>query len=224
MKTITIGRGDGCDIHIDHNKISRRHAILKVYTFGKMEIVDMGQNGTWVNGVKLRPGVPFPVKRKDVVNFAEVSQLNWSRVPNPTKYLKLISAFMFLLLLLIVVLILAISKCPGDSSDIDNSYLPSVSTENTIEGNVSNESSSVDSKGQDNTKEAGNGSKEEEDMVVLPNNKSRAKTAEELFPFVNNKKNDSVKKESENKKDKEKEKKPKEKKSEKSSKNVHVII
>lgn len=223
MKTITIGRGDGCDIHIDHNKISRRHAILKVYTFGKMEIVDMGQNGTWVNGVKLRPGVPFPVKRKDVVNFAEVSQLNWSLVPNPTKYLKLASVFVFLLLLLIVVLILAISKCPGDSSDIGNSYLPSESMENTIEGNVSNDSHSVDSKEKENSQETGS-ENEEEDMVVLPNNKSRTKTAEELFPFVNNKKNDSVKKESENKKEKEKEKKPKDNKSEKNSKKVHVII
>ena len=89
MKTITIGRGDGANIIIDDEMISRRHAILRIYTFGKMELVDMGKNGTYVNGVKLRPNVPFPVKRKDVVNFAEVSKLDWSMVPDNTKYFKI---------------------------------------------------------------------------------------------------------------------------------------
>lgn len=89
MKTITIGRGDGADIFIDDEMISRRHAILRIYTFGKMEIVDMGKNGTFVNGVRLKPNVPFPVKRKDVVNFAEVSRLNWAQVPDNTKYFKI---------------------------------------------------------------------------------------------------------------------------------------
>lgn len=89
MKTITIGRGDGADIFIDDDMISRRHAILRIYTFGKMEIVDMGKNGTFVNGVRLKPNVPFPVKRKDVVNFAEVSRLNWAQVPDNTKYFKI---------------------------------------------------------------------------------------------------------------------------------------
>lgn len=89
MKTITIGRGDGADIFIDDEMISRRHAILRIYTFGKMELVDMGKNGTYVNGVKLKPNVPFPVKRKDVVNFAEVSRLNWAQVPDNTKFFKI---------------------------------------------------------------------------------------------------------------------------------------
>ena len=106
MKTITIGRGEGCDILIDDYRISRRHAILRIHTFGKMEIVDMGQNGTWVNGVKLRSGVPFPVTRKDVVNFAEASQLNWTLVNNPLGSFKIIGlvvgvlAFLFLLIAL----------------------------------------------------------------------------------------------------------------------------
>jgi len=33
--------------------------------------------------------VPFPVKRTDVVNFADVAQLDWSQVPDPMKYYKL---------------------------------------------------------------------------------------------------------------------------------------
>ena len=51
MKTITIGRGDGCNIYIDDESMSRRHAIIKIPTFGEMEIVDMSKNGTSVNGV-----------------------------------------------------------------------------------------------------------------------------------------------------------------------------
>jgi hypothetical protein len=89
MKTITIGRGEGCHIYIDDESMSRRHAIIKIPTFGGMEIVDMSKNGTFVNGVRLRPNVPFPVKRTDVVNFADVAQLDWSQVPDPMKYYKL---------------------------------------------------------------------------------------------------------------------------------------
>ena len=86
MKTITIGRGEGCHIIVDDEMMSRRHAIIKIPTFGGMEIVDMSKNGTFVNGVRLRPNVPFPVTRKDVVNFADVHQLDWSQVPDPLKY------------------------------------------------------------------------------------------------------------------------------------------
>jgi pSer/pThr/pTyr-binding forkhead associated (FHA) protein len=69
--------------------MSRRHAIIKIPTFGGMEIVDMSKNGTFVNGVRLRPNVPFPITRKDVVNFADVHQLDWSKVPDPLKYYKI---------------------------------------------------------------------------------------------------------------------------------------
>lgn len=89
MKTITIGRGEGCNINIDDEMMSRRHAIIKIPTFGGMEIVDMSKNGTSVNGIRLRPNVPFPVSRKDVVTFAEVAQLDWSKVPDPLKYYKI---------------------------------------------------------------------------------------------------------------------------------------
>lgn len=89
MKTITVGRGEGCNIVVDDEMMSRRHAIIKIPTFGGMEIVDMSKNGTFVNGVRLRPNVPFPITRKDVVNFADVHQLDWSKVPDPLKYYKI---------------------------------------------------------------------------------------------------------------------------------------
>ena len=82
MKVISIGRGEDCNIVLPENVISRRHAILKIHATGKMELIDMGQNGTFVNGIKLTPNIPYPVTRKDVVSFAHVRQLDWSLVPN----------------------------------------------------------------------------------------------------------------------------------------------
>lgn len=130
MKTITIGRGDGADIFIDDEMISRRHAILRIYTFGKMEIVDMGKNGTFVNGVKLKPNVPFPVKRKDVVNFAEVSRLNWAQVPDNTKYFKIGA--------IILGIIIALSILAGIGTFCYNKFIAkdAVQTEYQQEGAV----------------------------------------------------------------------------------------
>ena len=226
MKTITIGRGEGCDIQIDHNKISRRHAILKIYTFGKMEIVDMGQNGTWVNGVKLRSGVPFPVKRKDVVNFAEVSQLNWSLVPNPTKYLELAVFYAIILILFIFVVVICVSKCFNDSYEPYKDNQNPVTTEQTMEGVISNDTISkiqqppISSNDKNEIKEKKEENAERKN-IILHDKKSDVKTAEQLFPFIN-KKNDSTKKEKEKKTDINP--KSKGKKSEKNQKKVQVII
>lgn len=86
MKVISIGRGEDCHIIFPDNVISRRHAILRIYATGKMEIVDMGQNGTFVNGVKLVPNTPYPVSRKDVISFAHVRQLDWTQIPDQSRW------------------------------------------------------------------------------------------------------------------------------------------
>lgn len=85
MKILSIGREGDCTIILDDSMISRHHAILKIHATGKMEIVDMGQNGTFMNGVKLTPNIPYPVSRKDVISFAHVRQLDWSQVPDNFK-------------------------------------------------------------------------------------------------------------------------------------------
>lgn len=84
MKVYSIGREIGCDIIIDDNTdiISRRHAVLNVSPTGKMTIVDMSQNGTYVNGIRISSNVPVPVTRKDNISFAHVAPLNWDRIPN----------------------------------------------------------------------------------------------------------------------------------------------
>ncbi len=84
-KIITIGRGDGADICIEDDLVSRRHATIKFLPFGKMEIRDLSKNGTYVNGIRLAVNKPYPVTRKDVVSFARVRQLDWSEVPDPMR-------------------------------------------------------------------------------------------------------------------------------------------
>lgn len=84
MKVLSIGRDSGCNIVVNDEKsiISRRHAMLYIYPSGKMTLVDQGQNGTYVNGIRITPNVPYPVTRKDVVSFAHIRQLDWNLVPN----------------------------------------------------------------------------------------------------------------------------------------------
>ena len=83
MKTYSIGRDLGCDIVINDNTdvVSRRHAVLSVGSGGKMTITDLSSNGTYVNGIKIAPNVPFPVSRKDSVSFAHVANLDWDVIP-----------------------------------------------------------------------------------------------------------------------------------------------
>ena len=186
MKTITIGRGEGCDILVDDYRISRRHAILRIHTLGKMEIVDMGQNGTWVNGVKLRPGVPFPVTRKDVVNFAEASQLNWSLVENPLGNLKIISFVVGTVAIVILLIALISSSFSEDSSEtwqsVDNT---------TIKEQSVNPVSGKDSVVVNRKTEADNNDASKK----VQKDKEKIKTIDELFPKKDNGKEVKDKKE-----------------------------
>ena len=113
MKVYTIGRSADCAIVFDDPMISRRHALLKVYPLGKMELVDLSQNGTFVNGVKLKSNIPFPITRKDVVNLAQVKVLDWSQVPNPAKKIKIAIASAVVLLVLVIGACFVLPKLGG---------------------------------------------------------------------------------------------------------------
>lgn len=100
MKTLTIGRSSECDISIEHEQISRKHALLKLHRTGKIEIVDISQNGTSVNGSRLQQNVTRQIHRNDVVTFAGAKHLNWNQVPDLSRPYK-IGALAMLALLLI---------------------------------------------------------------------------------------------------------------------------
>lgn len=82
----------GCDINnriqvVDpRGLISRFHATLKVSPKGKITINDHSSNGTYVNGVKIQPNVDVPVKRKDIVMFANSQKLDWNRIKNKKSF------------------------------------------------------------------------------------------------------------------------------------------
>lgn len=111
MKTITIGRDSSCTICINDERVSRRHALLKIHDTGKMEIVDMSSNGTYVNGIKLKKNVPCPVTRKNNVVFGHARQLDWSDVPDPTKPIKITIFSVLALIIMAVIVIFSVKSC-----------------------------------------------------------------------------------------------------------------
>lgn len=90
MKTYSIGRDINCDIVINDTTdvISRRHALLNVTSSGKMTIIDQSANGTYVNGIRISPNVPFPITRKDIISFAHISRLDWASVPKENRIMR----------------------------------------------------------------------------------------------------------------------------------------
>lgn len=118
MKTVTIGRSSECDISIEHDLISRKHAIIKLYPWGKIEIVDMGRNGTSVNGVKLHPNSPRKIKRSDVVTFAGVKTLDWNAVPYEGRLLRWGIVLALLLVIVIAIFSFVISKQSSEDTTV----------------------------------------------------------------------------------------------------------
>lgn len=94
MKKIILGRGDDCDIYLSDPKglISRKHAIMKISSFGSYEITDVSKNGTFINGIRMKPHVPYKVKRKDIIVFANTSKLEWDEIPDHSKWIKIAAA------------------------------------------------------------------------------------------------------------------------------------
>jgi hypothetical protein len=54
-----IGRDEGCDVRVDHEKVSRCHAAFERTADGRFQIRDLGStNGTFVDGVRLEANAP----------------------------------------------------------------------------------------------------------------------------------------------------------------------
>jgi hypothetical protein len=79
--TLGIGRGDDCDVRIDHRSISRRHAIL--HTGDPMSIEDLGsRNGTIVRGSRVQPKSRTPLHIGDVIECGEAMLVMRPRRPS----------------------------------------------------------------------------------------------------------------------------------------------
>jgi len=68
-----IGRSRSCDITLAHPSISRRHLLLRVTDKG-LVAQDLGsKNGSWVNGLRLSPGLEIPVDGSDRLFMASLA-------------------------------------------------------------------------------------------------------------------------------------------------------
>ena len=73
-RTSTIGRDPECEIVIDHDSISRRHATLSVAPMGGVLLTDLGStNGTWLNGKRVAG--EMAVSAGDELRFGSVRVL-----------------------------------------------------------------------------------------------------------------------------------------------------
>lgn len=136
MKVITIGRDPSCNIVINDPKISRRHAIIRVSDFGKIEVVDLSTNGTSVNGNPLRKNVPYPVTRNNQVTFAGVSKLNWDEVPNPFKLYKWIAIGIAGLIALAIAITAIVNAVGSDPDPVITPEPPAAAV--AVPGTISN--------------------------------------------------------------------------------------
>lgn len=89
--------------------VSRKHAVLDCYFWGKMIIHDTSSNGTFVNGQRVN-NKGTRVSRNDTVTFAHTVSLDWADVKDPYRSLRLSLAVVGVA----VLLFFAFFLCTGD--------------------------------------------------------------------------------------------------------------
>ena len=92
---LTIGRGSENDLTIPSTAVSRRHAALFARQ-GRWYIEDRGSyNGTFLNGTRVNPGTPLPLRHADRIEIGGVALLfSWPaqlRDPDTTEPLEEVS-------------------------------------------------------------------------------------------------------------------------------------
>lgn len=66
---LTIGRNEGCDLVLDANEMSKRHALFQ-HKGSKWSLVDLeSKNGTYVDGVRVPAGVQIDLRRGSNLAF-----------------------------------------------------------------------------------------------------------------------------------------------------------
>ena len=81
MKLIVIGSGSGAHLKLNSQFVSGYHAELLLLDNGEILLTDKGsKNGTYLNDQRLQPNKDIPIKRGDVVRFAD-QILDWRNVP-----------------------------------------------------------------------------------------------------------------------------------------------
>jgi len=70
---VSVGRGHGCDVQIDHPSMSRTHLVLRLGP-RSLEVLDGGGvNGTWLRGVRLPEGAAVEIAPDEVLVAGDVA-------------------------------------------------------------------------------------------------------------------------------------------------------
>lgn len=81
MKLIVIGSNSNSHIRLNSQFVSGYHAELLLLDNGEILLTDKGsKNGTYINDQRLQPNKDVPIKRGDIVRFAD-QLLDWRSVP-----------------------------------------------------------------------------------------------------------------------------------------------
>lgn len=84
MRLLKIGSSHDCDIVLNSRRVSALHAELIMLNNGDILLEDKGStNGTYVNNQPIKQGASVPVRRGDLIRFAD-TELQWSSVPQPS--------------------------------------------------------------------------------------------------------------------------------------------
>jgi FHA domain len=77
-ESVTIGRNAGNDLTFESPTVSREHASV-AFRDGRWYIEDRGSfNGTFLNGARVQPGVPLPLRHADRIGIgAETVLFSW---------------------------------------------------------------------------------------------------------------------------------------------------
>ena len=81
MKLIVIGSGSGAHLKLNSQFVSGYHAEILLLDNGEILLTDKGsKNGTYLNDQRLQPNKDIPIKRGDVIRFADQT-LDWRNIP-----------------------------------------------------------------------------------------------------------------------------------------------
>lgn len=92
VESVTIGRGAKNDLAFTSPTVSREHAAI-TFRDGRWFIEDRGSfNGTFLNGIRVQPGTPLPLRHADRIRLgSETILFSWPaqlRDPDTTKGLE----------------------------------------------------------------------------------------------------------------------------------------
>ena len=199
MKTLyTIGREQNSDIILWNEESSRCHAQIRIDQKGKLWLMDMSTNGTYLNGMRISPNYEVEVSRKDEILFAGVELLDWNQIPKQKNKLLWIILPISIVVLIAIAVVLCCVLIPKGNTESEGEVTP-IATEvpeqpETVNSpEVSNPPTEVDVPSQAVSEQKVSDEKKNKES-------ESSKIAKEIYKNLNRKKNQSSSKENNNNK------------------------